>query len=360
MEDGPKITGGLTLRTTFGPITLLGSGETSLSGGRIFESIAQRLPRPLQIAILETPAGFELNSPQVAGRVADFLKVRLQNYQPVIEIVPARKRNTPFSPEDPEVLKPLLAANLIFMGAGSPTYAARQLRGSLAWDIVRARHRLGAALVFASAATIAVGAHVLPVYEIYKVGEEISAPPGLDLFTDFRLPLSFVPHWNNTDGGADVDTSRCFIGMERFAHWCAQLPPGRTTIGLDEHTGLVVDISAGICIVSGVSSVTLLRECDPEIFSAGTTFPMGELGEWYCPEEAGEGIPASVWEMAICAEQTQGQDPVPEDILELVRTRQEARQRKDWAASDSIRQQILVLGWLVQDTPEGQKVVRQS
>ncbi|MFA5872830.1 MAG: hypothetical protein WC832_02585 [Anaerolineales bacterium] len=54
------------MHNTFGPIALLGSGETSLAGGRIFETIAQRLPRPVHIALLETPAGFELNSPQVA------------------------------------------------------------------------------------------------------------------------------------------------------------------------------------------------------------------------------------------------------------------------------------------------------
>ncbi|NCP15895.1 cysteinyl-tRNA synthetase, partial [bacterium] len=159
-----------------GPIALLGSGETSLSGGRIFESLAQSLPTPLRIAILETPAGFELNSTQVAGRVADFLRTRLQNFDPVVDVLPARKRGAPFSPDNAKLLAPLLSANMIFMGPGSPTYAVRQLRGSLAWDMLRARQRMGAALVFASAATIAVGARALPVYEIYKVGEDVSAP----------------------------------------------------------------------------------------------------------------------------------------------------------------------------------------
>ena len=79
---------------TLGQIAFLGSGETSLAGGRIFESLARRLSTPLRIAILETTAGFELNSNQVAGRVADFLKTRLQNYKPVIDVVPARKRGT--------------------------------------------------------------------------------------------------------------------------------------------------------------------------------------------------------------------------------------------------------------------------
>ena len=53
------------------------------------------------------------------------------------------------------------------------------LENSLAWDIIRARHRLGATLIFASAATIAVGAWALPVYEIYKVGVDVHTVPGL-------------------------------------------------------------------------------------------------------------------------------------------------------------------------------------
>ncbi len=347
------------MHTTFGPIVLLGSGETSLAGGRIFEIIAQRLPRPLRAAVLETPAGFELNSAQVAGRVADFLRLRLQNYQAQVTVVPARKRGTPFSPDDPELLRPLLDADLIFMGPGSPTYAVRQLRGSLAWDLVRARHRLGAALVFASAATIAVGGRVLPVYEIYKIGEDVSCPPGLDLFADFGLALSCVPHWNNTDGGADVDTSRCFIGMERFAGWCALLPPGHTVLGLDEHTGVIIDFAAGICTVSGVSSVSILRECQPRIFANSAVFPVEELGAVRCPAEAGEGIPPEAWKMALEAEQARGPEAVPDEVIHLLEERQAARQARDWARSDSLRQQIQALGWEVQDTPEGQKVRRR-
>ena len=56
-----------------GQIAFLGSGETSLAGGRIFEMLARSLPQGLKIALLETPAGFELNSSQVTGRVAEFV-----------------------------------------------------------------------------------------------------------------------------------------------------------------------------------------------------------------------------------------------------------------------------------------------
>ncbi len=346
--------------SSFGPIALLGSGETSLSGGRIFESLAQSLPPPLRIIILETPAGFELNSLQVAARVADFLETRLQNYDPVVTVLPARKRGTPFSPDNAELLVPLLSANMIFMGPGSPTYAVRQLRGSLAWDILRARQRMGAALVFASAATIAVGARALPVYEIYKVGEEVSAPPGLDLFADFGLPLSFIPHWNNAEGGADVDTSRCFIGMERFDEWCALLPPGHTTVGLDEHTGLVFDFSLGQCRVSGVSSVTLLRECNPKIYPAGATFSFAELGEPRLPALPEEGIPASTWKMVMAAAASaQAIGEIPAEVQRLADVRQQARTRKDWATADDLRAQLEALGWRVEDTPAGPKLDRK-
>jgi hypothetical protein len=347
------------MHTTFGPIALLGSGETALAGGRLFETIAARLPRPLRIAVLETTAGFELNSAQVAGRVADFLRARLQNFQPLVAVVPARKLNSAFSPDDASILAPLLRADLIFMGPGSPTYAVRHLKNTLAWHLVRARHRLGAAVVFASAATVAIGARALPVYEIYKVGDDISCPPGLDLFADFGLTLSCIPHWNNTDGGADVDTSRCFVGMERFARWCEMLPPGQTTLGLDEHTGIVIDFTAGNCTVSGVSSVTLLRQCNPEIYPAGSVFPVSELGQVHCPEHPGEGIPAAVWTMVEKAAENPTDAEIPEDIQLLAEQRLAARLHRDWAAADALRLHMEMLGWSVQDTPDGQKIVRQ-
>jgi hypothetical protein len=337
-----------------GKIAFLGSGETSLAGGRIFEQLARDLPRPLHAAVLETPAGFELNAPQVAGRVADFLRTRLGNYDPQVELVAARKRGTPFSPDDPEILKPLRRADLIFLGPGSPTYAVRQLQGSLAWDMIRARHRLGAAVVFASAATIAAGEWALPVYEIFKAGEDVHTRPGLGL-----LPLSFIPHWNNAEGGADLDTSRCFVGMERFAEWCAQLPPGRTVVGLDEHTGLILDFATRTCQVSGVSSVSLVRECDPRVYPAGSEFGFDELGEVQIPDSLDEGIsPAARQAVLAPPEVDPVTEEVPPEVLDLADRRQQARLQKDWAAADRLRGEIAARGWSVTDTPEGPQLSR--
>src|SRR5512138_3020018 len=300
-----------------GKIAFLGSGETSLAGGRIFETLEKKINAPLRIALMETPAGFELNSAQVVGKVGEFMKTRLQNYKPTVDVIPARKKDSAFSPDDPEIVKPLLYANMIFMGPGSPTYAIRHLKGTLAWDVIRARHRLGATLIFASAATISVGAHALPVYEIYKVGQDVRSVDGLNLFSDFGLHVSFIPHWNNADGGVDLDTSRCFIGMDRFAEWCDLLPPENETIGLDEHTGLIIDLQAGLCEVSGVSSVSLVRECNPEMYPSGSKFPLKELGDFHIPDPIEKGIPEQVWEMCLNAPPLDDNQP-PQEVIDLV------------------------------------------
>lgn len=344
---------------TIGQIAFLGSGETSLAGGRIFESLAKKINDPLRIALLETPAGFELNSSQVVGKVGEFMKTRLQNYKPVVDVVPARKKNSAFSPDDPEIVKPLLYANMIFMGPGSPTFAIRNLRGTLAWDVIRARHRLGATLIFASAATISVGAHALPVYEIYKVGQDVHAAVGLNFFGDFGLHVSFIPHWNNAEGGADLDTSRCFVGMDRFAEWCDLVPAENQTIGLDEHTGLIVDIEAGQCEVHGVSSVSLVRECDPEMYPSGSKFKLGELGEVKIPSPLERDIPAHVWDMVVNAPRL-GDDKPSDEIIALAEERLVARVNKNWAESDRLRDKISALGWTVQDGKGDYKLVKNG
>jgi len=341
-----------------GRIAFLGSGETSLAGGRIFESLARLIPDPLRIAMMETTAGFELNSPQVAGRVADFLQTRLQNYKPTVDLIPARKKGTEFSPDNLEILKPLLTANIIFMGPGSPSYAVRQLKDSLAWDIIRARHRLGATLIFASAATISVGAWALPVYEIYKVGEDVHTKEGLNLFASCELDLSFVPHWNNAEGGIDLDTSRCFVGRERIDQWRSLLPIESVVIGLDEHTGLIMDCENKTCDVSGVSSVTVMKRDGMEIYPAGASFSLNELGQVTNPDPIEKGIRPDVWEMVFNAAKLE-EDTPPAEALTLLEQRKDARSRKDFAESDRLRDQLSALGWSVQDGKDGQKLVKK-
>ena len=338
-----------------GLIVLFGSGETSASGRKVFDWLFARLRAPIRVAILEAPAGFQPNSAIVAGKVADFLRHNLQNYQPEVVVVPARQRGTPFSPDDPAIVAPILPANAIFLGPGSPTYAVRQLQGSMAWHTVLARQRLGAALVLASAATIAASVQALPVYEIYKSGEDLHWRSGLDLFGSYGLSLVFVPHWDNEEGGEELDTSHCFMGRARFGRLLALLPPSATIVGIDEHTAVAFDLETGTCRVMGRSGATLVQNGEERRIARGQSLALNELGPFHLPEP-GAGLPAEVWSAAQAAaarEPAPARVGPPAEVVALVTERGAARARRDWAAADALRVRIAALGWQVQDTPAG-------
>ncbi len=342
-----------------GKIVLMGSGETAPNMQKVYHWLFQQIEQPPRVAILETPAGFEVNSQHVASQIGAYLQHRLQNFDPQVTIVPVRKRGTQFSPDDPALLGPLYSANVILMGPGSPSYAVRQLRASTTWHTLRACHQRGAALVFASACTLAVSAQTLPVYEIYKVGEDLHWKTGLNFLADFGLSVIFVSHWNNNDGGNVVDTSRCYMGQARFAELLKLLPGGAddyTIVGIDEKTALILDLERTECSVLGTGSVTIIRGGQTQVFSNRAVFDLEELGTIRLPVNT--DIPANVWQSVDHAQRTlstssvAGRQP-PESVLRLVDLRQAARAAKDWSASDALRAQIALLGWRVLDSAEG-------
>lgn len=346
---------------------IFGSGEASPSGRAAWKAILSASGPAPKAAFLETPAGFELNSSQVVQRIADFVSQKLQNFQPQVSILPARKLGTPFSPDDLQITEPLLTADLIFLGPGSPSYAVRQLQDSLAWERLQARHRLGAALVFASAAAIAAGSQALPVYEIFKVGEDLHWKPGLGLLAPFGLSLVFIPHWNNRDGGEELDTSRCFMGLERFNRLVDLLHPGLTVVGIDELTALHLDLNRAICRVIGPGGVTLLRP-DPTQdaqhtvrmavrHESGTEFPLSELGDFRLPISS-KDLSEQVWQDLLESSMLKEElSQAPAEVAELAEARSTARQKKDWTLADRLREQIEASGWQVQDTPDGYQLL---
>ena len=314
-----------------GLITLMGSGETAPGGRVLYETAFERLPRPVKVAIMETPAGFELNSSYVANRVSEFIQHRLQNYSPEVTVIPARRRDSELGTNNPDVLRPILDADCVFMGPGSPSYAVRHLAGSRAWDMIQARHRLGACLAFASSAAIAVGASAVPIYEIYKVGEDPRWIPGLDLMGDFGLKIACITHWNNTEGGANLDTSRCYVGRSRMEALLPRLPGGTTVVGIDEHTALTLDFSGQSCRVVGRGVVTLMRDGGEQVFAPGHDFPMSEIGSVSTPEPS-QGIRPDVWAEAVEAQRAEPQQ-LSEEAEELIAEREEARRTEGLAPS---------------------------
>ena len=53
------------------------------------------------------------------------------------------------------------------------------------------------------------------------------------------------------------------------------------------------------------------------------------------------------------------EDGLPEDIQHLADERAQARKEKNWKRSDELRDQIKAAGYMIEDTPQGQKITRQ-
>lgn len=340
--------------STPGLITLIGSGETAPSGRVLYEPAFDRLPKPAKVAIMETPAGFEPNSSYVANRVSEFIQHRLQNYKPAVTVIPARRNDSDLGTNNPDILRPLLDADCIFMGPGSPSYTVRHLAGSRAWDMIQARHRLGSCLVFASSAAIAIGERAVPIYEIYKVGDDPHWIPGLDLLGRLGLRIACVTHWNNTEGGANLDTSRCYVGKARMVALLSTLSSDTTAVGIDEHTALTLDFSDRLCRVVGKGVVTLIREGTERTFGTGSNFPMSELGAVRIPD-AQEDISPYVWAETVAAQQARetAASTLPSEVATLIAEREEARRIKHWEKADALRERLAEMGYSMTDTPEG-------
>jgi len=344
-----------------GSIALMGSGETTAHGGQVFDRLVRGYNSPVNIRLLGTPAGFELNSDEVIGRVASYLVSRLQNYQPDVKVISARRRDGPAGTEAIETAERLLDADLIFMGPGSPTYLVRHLRNTKAWSVVLAAQRCGASLALASAATVSAGVLTLPVYEIFKAGEDPRWTAGLDLFSFYGLPMVIIPHWNNREGGANLDTSHCFIGEERFSMLEKQLSDGISVLGLDEHTSVILDLNSGYATVYGRNQIHIRKRGLEKTFSRGEVFPLSELGDFRLPLDWQEDIPDVIWaSLSKALGATHDEDGItpPPQVLQTLESRARAREARDWVESDRLRDLISAMGWRVVDTPDGQKLER--
>ena len=261
-----------------GRIALFGSGETARVGRRVHELLLEAYKKPVPVAVIETPAGFQPNTNVLAQDVKAFFEHSLQNFKPQVTIVPARRRGDgPYGTDEASLMDGVDGASYVFAGAGSPTYAVRHLAASRLWRTIADRLESGATLALASAMALAVSTHTLPVYEIYKVGAELSWTPGLNLFGNLGMDLAIVPHWNNNEGGAKLDTSHCYMGNDRFSELRSMLPAETVILAIDEHTACVVDLGREQARVHGNGSVSVIRDGKAEAFAADATFPLSML-----------------------------------------------------------------------------------
>ena len=115
-----------------------------------------------------------------------------------------------------------------------------------------------------------------------------------------------------------------------------------------------MDCGKGICDVHGVSSVTVMKNNSTQIYPTGASFSLSELGNCTPPADIHRDIRAEIWEMINAA------DPVdetpPDAVTSLLELRKQARANKNFAESDRLRDEIAKLGWVVQDSKEGQQL----
>ena len=257
-----------------GTITFMSSGEMSARMSPAHRAVLGRLTEPIRAIFLDTPAGFQENATALAEKAVDYFT---HNLTTPLAIVSFKSLVQSQPAEVARVAEKIRAANYIFAGPGSPTYAVRNWIETPVAAALAERLRSGGHLTFASSAAISASRHVVPVYEIYKAGHDPYWVDGLDLLGAYGLELAVMPHWNNSEGGAAFDTRYCFIGKRRLRQMEALLPETAMMVGIDENTACIFDIAAQQCEVMGAGRVILRRRGQEKTFGAGSTFDWREF-----------------------------------------------------------------------------------
>lgn len=246
-------------------LVIIGSGETSPTMVKVHRELLATAGEGAR-AMLDTPFGFQANADDLTDKIGEYFR---DSVGVDISVASWRRRDAAAAARE-RALALLGRASWAFAGPGSPSYALRQwaetpMPAALA-DIVRR----GGSLVMGSAAAVTVGAASLPVYEIYKVGDEARWLPGLDLLgTLTGISAAVIPHYDNREGGRH-DTRFCYMGEQRLLELEGMLADDMGILGVDEHTAVIIDTGSGTVDVRGAGGLTL-RYRDRE-----TVVPSGE------------------------------------------------------------------------------------
>ena len=354
----------------------MGSGETSPTMVELHKSLVQAAGR---VTVLDTPYGFQENADELTAKAVAYFA---ESVGVPADVASLRTADAPAS-DLGRALQVLQESGYVFSGPGSPTYALRQWRAVGMGDVLARVVLDGGVVVLASAAAVTAGRLSVPVYEVYKVGHSPYWEDGLDLLGQFGMRATVVPHFNNAEGGTH-DTSSCWIGRRRLDVLRAA-EPELPVVGIDEHTALVLDTTSGTATVHGQGGVHLLLGDARVEHPVGSSFDLAvELGatarvtarQGGAPVVPGLGsalterdasaVVAALSEGADLAQATAlaALEPVlrrgwaTPDVDLLLRAREQAREDKQWALSDLLRDGLAAIGVLVEDTPDGQRVRR--
>ena len=268
-------------------LTIMGSGETAPTMMKHHRELIARFPGTPKAVVLDTPYGFQENSAELATKAVEYFRKSVGH---PIEIAGLTRLHGQDTLTVEQGLSRVRQADYVFAGPGSPTYALRQWAGTSVPDIVRGKMRTGGAVTFASAAALTLGRYTVPVYEIYKVGDDPSWLEGLDVLGEIGLNVAVIPHYDNAEGGHH-DTRFCYLGEHRLAMLEEQLPADAHVIGVDEHTGVILDLDSNTATVIGNSTITVRIKGRSTIHNSGDVISIDALRD---PATGATNIPIQV------------------------------------------------------------------
>jgi hypothetical protein len=254
-------------------LVIMGSGETAPTMVPTHRLISRMLPSSTRATLLDTPYGFQENAPELASKAVEYFNTSINmklDVAGLTQLVDADALTVERG------LQLVADAHYVFAGPGSPTYALRQWSGSPLAGLLVKKLRDGGVVTFASAAALTLGRLTLPVYEIYKAGANPYWLEGLNILGEIGVNAVVIPHYNNAEGGHH-DTRFCYMGERRLSVMETELPDDVYVLGVDEHTGIMLDLDVNTATVVGKGVVSLrLRGATTEIAS-GEVFSIDRL-----------------------------------------------------------------------------------
>ena len=358
---------------TAGALVLMGSGENAPGMTKVHRALLARLDR-VDAVTLDTTYGFQENVAQVTDKLVTYFDASLH-----VELEPLSFPNYELaSPLERAMVKQRVReATYVFAGPGSPSYALAQWRPLDLVDDFAAVLEAGGTLCFSSAAVLTLGAFTAPIYEIYKAGATPYWLEGLNLLGRLGLTCVAVPHFDNAEG-ANYDTSRCYLGERRLARMERDLPEDVATLGVDEHTALVLDLASSTVEVLGKSQGYWRHHGQTRVLENGSRTALEELrtirveatiahspGHMRAvpsdPLELGhlasgdgpESLAALARLVALATSGTRTTIDVAHLVDGLLQARSDARSRGDYQVADQLRDLLVASGVEVHDHTTG-------
>ncbi|KRO49135.1 MAG: hypothetical protein ABR75_08130 [Acidimicrobiia bacterium BACL6 MAG-120924-bin43] len=305
-------------------LTIMGSGETAPTMVTTHRMLASKLPKPARATLLDTPYGFQENAPELATKAVEYFKTSINIALDVAGLTQIIDADALAVERGLQVVSD---AQYVFAGPGSPTYALRQWAGTPLAGLLTKKLRDGGIVTFASAAALTLGRFTLPVYEIYKVGQDPRWLEGLNILGEIGINVALIPHYNNAEGGHH-DTRFCYMGERRLSMLERELPDDVYVLGVDEHTGVVIDIDAQTATVVGKGVLTIRVKGVSTEIASGEVLPIDRLRNPLAGIKT--GVPA------VAASNAEASDTATKDVDVLDSNLRQATERLNDAFTQAI------------------------